>query len=225
MDWPRISLWNIKVKNRCSLPISLIELGMHLKKSRNRQNPIRSLYRRPSILMIAITSMNLILISCNSTKHTASAAHNELETVSASETRKLQQKYASLLGVSPNEILNLRLYRFADDWMSTPYKYGGKSKSGVDCSGFCEILQKEVYNRTICCSSAEIFSQCKSIKSTDLQEGDFVFFKINSESVSHMGVYLENNKFIHASTQAGVIINDLNDPYYTKYFYKAGRLN
>jgi len=172
-----------------------------------------------------ITIAIVIVTSCGSTKHVSTGKRTDVTIASSSEAKKIQLKYSALLDVSPNEISNLKLYRFADEWMSTPYKYGGKSKSGIDCSGFCELLQKEVYDRNICCSSAEIFSQCKAIRINDLHEGDLVFFKINSESVSHMGVYLENHKFIHATTKSGVTISDLNDAYYTKYFYKAGRLN
>jgi len=155
-----------------------------------------------------------IVTSCSSTKHVSSAS---------SDTKKLQQKYASILGIPSSEISNVKLYSFIDDWMNAPYKYGGKSKTGVDCSGFAEILLQDVYGRTVCCSSAEIFSECKSIPVKNLNEGDLVFFKINSSSVSHMGIYLANHKFVHATTQAGVTISDLNDAYYQKYFYKAGR--
>jgi len=161
-------------------------------------------------------------MSCGSTKHAASSQGAAKS--SSSETKRLQEKYASILGVSSFEISDIKLYHFIDDWMNAPYQYGGKSKSGVDCSGFAERLQEDVYGRKICCSSLEIFSECTSISTKDLREGDMVFFKINSASVSHMGVYLANHKFVHASTQAGVIISDLNDAYYQKYFYKAGRL-
>ena len=59
----------------------------------------------------------------------------------------------------------------------------------------------------------------------DLKEGDLVFFKINSRSITHVGVYLGNNRFAHASTTRGVALNSLDEPYYKRYFYKGGRLN
>ena len=51
-----------------------------------------------------------------------------------------------------------------------------------------------------------------------------MFFKIESDKVSHIGVYLQNNKFVHASTKKGIHIDDLDEPYYKKYFYKGGRI-
>lgn len=166
----------------------------------------------------------MIMTSCGSTKHAASSKAAPVVSDNA-ESKKLRQEYAGLIGVPPDQITNLKLYRFIDSWMGTPYAYGGKTKSGIDCSGFAEQLQLAVYGKKICCSSAEIFEHCTPVKQNDLQEGDLVFFRINSNSVSHVGVYLANEKFVHASTQLGVVINSLNEPYYQKYFYQAGRIN
>ena len=58
-------------------------------------------------------------------------------------------KYAIAIGVSKSQITNIRLYSFIDDWYGTKYKYGGMSKSGVDCSGFCNVLYNYVYNKKL----------------------------------------------------------------------------
>ena len=58
----------------------------------------------------------------------------------------------------------------------------------------------------------------------DLKEGDLVFFKINSRTISHVGIYLGNNRFAHASSSRGVVLSNLDEPYYKRYFYKGGRL-
>lgn len=134
-----------------------------------------------------------------------------------------QEKYEPLLG-SKAAITNPALYLFMDEWLKTPYKYGGSSKAGVDCSRLSIFLMKEVYHKTISGSSADIFKQATPVLKEQLTEGDLVFFKINSSTVSHMGVYLVNGKFIHSTTQAGVIISDLKDAYYNKYFFSAGRV-
>ena len=73
-------------------------------------------------------------------------------------------------------------------------------------------------------SSAEIFKACSPVDRGRLQEGDLVFFKINSSQISHVGVYLANENFVHATLQSGVIISSLNEAYYSKYFFKGGRL-
>ena len=58
----------------------------------------------------------------------------------------------------------------------------------------------------------------------ELKEGDLVFFKINSKSISHVGVYLGDDKFAHASSSKGVMISNLNEAYWKRYYYKGGRL-
>jgi murein DD-endopeptidase / murein LD-carboxypeptidase len=57
-----------------------------------------------------------------------------------------------------------------------------------------------------------------------MKEGDLVFFKIKKNIISHVGIYLGNGKFAHASMHSGIIVSDLDEPYYKKYFYKATRV-
>jgi lipoprotein Spr len=72
-------------------------------------------------------------------------------------------------------------------------------------------------------SSRDIFSMVSPVGKDDLKEGDLVFFKIHSRRISHVGIYLGNNRFAHASSK-GVAISSLDDNYYSRYFYKGGRL-
>lgn len=141
-----------------------------------------------------------------------------------SESPKLIQKYADMMKVPVDQISNTNLYAFIDDWYGTPYHYSGTTKKGIDCSSFTAKLQDEIFGKSISGSAASLYNLCKPIKKDDLQEGDLVFFKIGKSYVSHVGVYLMNHYFVHASTQAGVIISNLDEAYYTKYFYGGGRL-
>ncbi|MDQ3109000.1 MAG: C40 family peptidase [Bacteroidota bacterium] len=158
----------------------------------------------------------IAMISCHTEKHAS--------TGNTSEETTLKKKYAGLMGVKENEITNIRLYKFIDSWYGVPYKSAGKTKAGADCSGFVSVLCAQVYNKTISGSSASIFASCNTVSEKNLQEGDFVFFKINSEKISHVGIYLKNRRFVHASTHKGVMINSLDEAYYAKYFYKGGRI-
>ncbi len=137
-------------------------------------------------------------------------------------TNVLKKKYAQKLAVSEANITNQKLYQFIDEWYAVPYKYGGKTKTGIDCSGFASALYLSVYKKTISSSTKALHPETKKIDVSKLKEGDLVFFKIESKNASHVGVYLQNNKFVHASTKRGVIISDLNEPYYKKYFLSAG---
>ena len=143
---------------------------------------------------------------------------------SSTHSGTLEERYAQLLRVDREAIANKKLYSFIDEWYGVPYQYAGKTKKGVDCSGLTSILLKEVYIKNISGSSESIYDQCEHITKGELKEGDLVFFKINTKDVSHIGVYLQNNKFVHATTKAGVMIDDLDEDYYKKYFEGAGRV-
>jgi murein DD-endopeptidase / murein LD-carboxypeptidase len=168
------------------------------------------------VLIVAL----LFVVSCTHRKKSHLPSKAKTDGIEST----LASKYALKLNVKISEVKNNKLYSFIDNWYAVPYQYGGKSKAGIDCSSFVIKLYKEVYASDICCTSQTLFSNVKVIDPSDLQEGDLVFFKINSEKISHVGLYLMNNKFVHASSSKGVIISDLQENYYKKYFYKSGRI-
>lgn len=129
-----------------------------------------------------------------------------------------------MLDVAVEDVLNQKLYSFIDDWYGTPYRLGGKTRDGIDCSGFVNTLMNTVFQMGLSGNSVDLYSQVKKVKSQDLHEGDLVFFRIRHKRISHVGIYLENDKFVHASTSAGVMISDLNEPYWKRYFAGGGRL-
>lgn len=108
------------------------------------------------------------------------------------------------------------------DWLKTPYAIG-RTKAGIDCSDFASVLYESVFRLPFRGDCRAIYRLCETFGKDQLREGDFVFFSI-SGPISHVGVYLGNNKFAHATVQAGVIVSDLDEAYYKKYFFKAGRL-
>jgi hypothetical protein len=166
----------------------------------------------------------LFLTSCRSHKSATSTTTAVTNSPEDQKFSELKTKYATQLGVKESEVYNKKLFLFIDEWYSAPYKYGGLDKSGIDCSGLAYTLYNIVYGKKVPRSTKDLYAGCAAVENTELKEGDLVFFKIEKPEVSHVGVYLTNNKFIHASTKKGVIINDLNEVYYKKYFYKAGRI-
>ena len=128
------------------------------------------------------------------------------------------------MGITNKEMKENKLYSFIGEWYGTPYKYGGCEKSGVDCSCFTINLFEKVYGIKMPRTAGEIYKECEKINLEKAKEGDLIFFKINSNSITHVGVYLRDKKFVHASTSKGVLVNSLTETYYQKYFYSAGKL-
>jgi lipoprotein Spr len=137
----------------------------------------------------------------------------------------LSDYFSQVMGIALSATSNLKLYQFVYDWIGTPYRFGGSSRKGIDCSAFTKEIYSKVFNTVIQRNSREIFSMSTPVSREELKEGDLVFFKIKSRSITHVGIYLGNNRFAHASSSRGVVLSNLDEPYYKRYFYKGGRLN
>jgi lipoprotein Spr len=128
-----------------------------------------------------------------------------------------------LLDVEVEQAINLNLFKVIDEWMGTPYHLGGSNKSGIDCSALMQILFTSLYGISLPRTAREQYDFSHKISRTELKEGDLVFFNTIG-GVSHVGMYLRNNKFVHAST-GGVTISDLYDEYWVKKFIGVGRVS
>src|ERR1700733_325988 len=149
---------------------------------------------------------------------------NPSDDKSSDDQESLAKDYLSqIMGVALSATSNMKLFHFVYDWIGTPYRFGGESKRGIDCSAFTKELYSEVFNLDIKRSSRDIFSMVSPVRRDELKEGDLVFFKIHSRRISHVGIYLGNNRFAHASSK-GVAISSLDDSYYSRYFYRGGRM-
>src|SRR6201992_2471406 len=137
---------------------------------------------------------------------------NSADDKNSDDQESLAKDYLSqIMGVALSATSNMKLFHFVYDWIGTPYHFGGSSRKGIDCSAFTKELYSEVFNLDIRRSSRDIFSMVSPVKKDELKEGDLVFFKIHSRRISHIGVYLGNNRFAHASSK-GVAISSLDDP-------------
>lgn len=135
----------------------------------------------------------------------------------------LQFKYAQILNRDVEAVSNTELYGFIEKWWSTPYRYGGATKDGIDCSAYSGTLFHDVYGVVLSRTARAQYDDCEKIKKNDLQEGDLVFFRTR-RGVSHVGVYLGNGYFTHASTSSGVMISNLDEEYYKKRYIGGGRI-
>jgi cell wall-associated NlpC family hydrolase len=108
-------------------------------------------------------------------------------------------------------------------WLNTPYKYGGNTKRGIDCSAFTSTVFKSSLNFSLLRSAREQFTQGEDVD--DLQFGDLVFFNTTRRSrPGHVGIYLGDNLFAHSSSKLGVIVSSLEEGYYNKRFMGGRRM-
>ncbi|WP_058959743.1 NlpC/P60 family protein [Type-E symbiont of Plautia stali] len=110
-------------------------------------------------------------------------------------------------------------------WRGTPYRYGGLSRGGVDCSGFVYLTFRDKFDMQLPRSTVDQTDIGTRIDKRDLLPGDLVFFKTGSgENGLHVGIYDTDNTFIHASTSQGVIRSSLDNVYWRKVFWQARRI-
>lgn len=149
----------------------------------------------------------------------------------AEKFQKTQRKYSTngeIKNKTSTELIqewvqNPHLQLEIAKWYGVPYKFGGQSMQGVDCSGFVQSVYREVYQTELPRTSASMAQQISAKKISLLKEGDLVFFSFGKSSkVNHVGIYLRDGKFVHSSTSKGVIISDLSESYYAKNLVKSG---
>jgi len=115
------------------------------------------------------------------------------------------------------------LRKAIDEVVGTPYKWGGTTTEGFDCSGFILYIFKQYDTKLPRTSSSQAKVGTK-VDKDDLRLGDLVFFNTNGKGVSHAGVYIGDGQFAHSSSSKGVRINKLSDSYYAKRYVTARRV-
>lgn len=121
-----------------------------------------------------------------------------------------------------NSIDNNKIQEFINSWWEVPYKWGGTTRKGIDCSAFIQKLYKIVFDINIPRTCKEQYKYC--IKTIDsFETGDLVFFKMGNDKW-HVGIYLIEGQFAHASVSKGVWISNLYDDYWYRYYFSSGKV-
>ena len=160
--------------------------------------------------ILLILSSIAIFFSCSPEQH-------KFKIINATEQTISKPKESD-----KNFIKNVILKEF-EEWEGTPHKMGGNSKRGIDCSGFAHHMYTELFNINVPRTTKQFFTAGIKINKSQLKPGDLVAFMPHSYP-RHVGIYIGNNKFIHASTSNGVIMSDLGNPYWEKYYVMSRRI-
>lgn len=116
------------------------------------------------------------------------------------------------------------LRRYAESFIGTPYKFGGSTRDGMDCSGLVVRVYADVLNKKVPHSTFKLYKTGWFIPPAQLYTGDLVFFGEGGYRVTHVGIFLGDNRFIHTSSSKGVVVSELGSRYYQKRFIGARRI-
>jgi len=238
---PKVFLVEQKKDFKIKLPrIELTFTKKELKRRRNEEkdakNQLKNLEKEKLRKEKALQKEKERLLKDNS----VDVQYVETENLPVKETKeeKIEEispnqiKYAKVLGVDVVELTNRDLYDFIDRWMGTPYLMGGETKKAIDCSSFAQRLFITSYDKIYLERTAqkqfnseftELYKNKKHLK-----EGDLLFFGKDQFNISHVGVYLHNDRFIHSTGRSvdgpsGVKISNITSQYWSNIFISAGR--
>lgn len=205
-----------------------------VNKDQSAQKPVTKVYSKEKRAFI--NGIEVTLGTVTTTKHkttsTATTAKKKINTSGGNSPSKaelekanwLQLKYAIVMDMPAEELTNIPLLEIMDKWWGTRYCIGGSTMNCIDCSAFTQVIMKDVFNIQLPRTAQEQFNIIQPIAIDELQEGDLVFFNTGGRGISHVGIYLQNNKFLHASTSQGVTITNLSDKYWNPKFRGGGRM-
>ena len=187
---------------------------------------------------IFLFSLTFLLVACvdnntyvnsdqtimkNAQKHSAKIAEKKEPIITPEEYKKMLKEEDISTEDNSNEIdMNQALRDFYNEWKSVKYKYGGNSKKGIDCSAFIQRIYKEKFDVNIPRTTRTQVKVGKKIKKSELEMGDLVFFKTGVRD-RHVGIYMGDGSFMHASIK-GVKFTKLDKSYYKRKYWTSRRI-
>lgn len=177
--------------------------------------------------IIPIIAVTVLLSACNTAKTTKTAKLQRPQT----DTHAVNSQDGVLLQASQDEFeamvnnvdIKSKILQQYASWKGVRYRLGGSNKRGIDCSGFVQLTFREQFGINLPRSSYEQGDRGKNVQRTKLRVGDLVMFHAGSTG-RHVGIYLGNDQFVHASTRNGVMISKLSEDYWNKRFRGARRV-
>nr|WP_314741913.1 NlpC/P60 family protein [uncultured Haemophilus sp.] len=170
----------------------------------------RNQLNRKGIAKLMLVSVAAILTACSSGPSTTQAS-------------KIYRTNKTRLGDPIMVIANLSEHQ--QEWKGTRYRLGGTSRNGVDCSGFMQVTFRDLFGIDLPRMTVDQAKVGTKVARHEIKTGDLVFFNTGrGPNGKHVGVYVKNGQFLHASTKGGVIYSSMNSPFWSKTFWQARRL-
>jgi len=170
--------------------------------------------------IILVILLSTFIVSCSST-----ARFNKFNDSNPNNTQNIHNKESSNTNAytkNNSYSSDSQLIKQAKNYLGTPYKWGGTTKDGIDCSAFVQNVYKSI-GINLPRTSKQQYKYIANNRVNSKQTGDLVFFKKGRE-ISHVAIYIGDNKIIHASSKKGVIIQDLDNYYLQKRYYTTCRV-
>lgn len=171
--------------------------------------------------MVPAVAVAALLSACSAT-NTAKNMHPETHAVEGNSFL-LQASQDEFEEMVRNVDVKSRIMDQYASWKGVRYRLGGSSRSGIDCSAFVQRTFQEQFGLTLPRSTSEQQETGRSVSRNKLATGDLVLFRAGSTG-RHVGIYIGNNQFVHASTSNGVMISNINEPYWSKRYNEARRV-
>ncbi|HBY2532828.1 TPA: bifunctional murein DD-endopeptidase/murein LD-carboxypeptidase [Klebsiella pneumoniae] len=175
------------------------------------------------ILRVAPAIAVAVLLSACSSTSTARNMHSETHAVGSGDLSSLQASQDEFETMVRNLDVKSRLMDQYASWKGVRYRLGGSTRKSIDCSAFVQRTFREQFGLELPRSTSEQQETGKSISRAQLRTGDLVLFRAGSTG-RHVGIYLGNNQFVHASTSSGVTISSMDEPYWKKRYNEARRV-
>lgn len=179
------------------------------------------MYSPNNILRFVLVLLVSLYLACNLIACTKKKVYYHQDT-SVSIIHATPYKVRHHTAVDTSSIRDI-LHDFYANWQGTPYRSGGMSQRGIDCSAFTYLAYRNLFTIDLPRTVSEQAGKGKKVPRNALKPGDLVFFKTGIFQ-KHVGIYMEDFSFMHVSTIRGVMISRLDDDYWRNKYWKSKRL-
>lgn len=138
--------------------------------------------------------------------------------------QKKSDKKEKQSSVTPEAFSDQKMMDAILAWMGTPYEYGGESRDGIDCSAFTQVMFKQTAGIALPRTTEQQVKIGSAVEKENLQFGDLIFFNTTGQNPSHVGIYIGDDMFAHASVSSGVTLSSLYSSYFKKRYTEARRV-